>query len=34
MPVLLPDTPDNRILSENVHPTDWMNPDPAPVLPD
>lgn len=30
MPVLLPDTPENRILSENVHPTDWINPEPAP----
>lgn len=28
MPVLMPDTPDNRILSENVHPTDWINPEP------
>lgn len=29
MPVLMPDTPDNRILSENVHPTDWINPEPT-----
>jgi pyruvate/2-oxoglutarate dehydrogenase complex dihydrolipoamide dehydrogenase (E3) component len=28
--VMLPDTPENRLLSENVHPTDWVNPDPAP----
>lgn len=29
MPVLMPDTPDNRILSENVHPSGWINPEPA-----
>ena len=27
--LILPDTPDNRLLSENVHPTDWVNPEPT-----
>ena len=26
---LQPDTKENRILSGNVHPTDWVNPEPA-----
>ncbi len=30
MPRLLPDTAENRLLSENVHPTNWINPEPAP----
>lgn len=30
MPLILPDTAENRLLSNNVHPTDWINPDPAP----
>lgn len=27
---VLPDTPENRELTENVHPADWINPEPAP----
>jgi pyruvate/2-oxoglutarate dehydrogenase complex dihydrolipoamide dehydrogenase (E3) component len=27
--VILPDTAENRLLSENVHPSDWVNPEPA-----
>jgi pyruvate/2-oxoglutarate dehydrogenase complex dihydrolipoamide dehydrogenase (E3) component len=27
--VILPDTPENRELSANVHPSDWINPEPA-----
>ncbi len=27
---VLPDTPENRELTENVHPAAWVNPDPAP----
>lgn len=27
---LLPDTPENRELTANVHPSDWANPEPAP----
>jgi pyruvate/2-oxoglutarate dehydrogenase complex dihydrolipoamide dehydrogenase (E3) component len=27
--LLLPDTKENRILSANVHPADWVNPEPA-----
>ena len=26
---ILPDTPENRELSANVHPADWINPEPA-----
>jgi len=26
---ILPDTPENRELSANVHPSDWINPEPA-----
>jgi pyruvate/2-oxoglutarate dehydrogenase complex dihydrolipoamide dehydrogenase (E3) component len=26
---LLPDTPENRVLVENVHPSEWVNPEPA-----
>jgi pyruvate/2-oxoglutarate dehydrogenase complex dihydrolipoamide dehydrogenase (E3) component len=29
MALILPDTPENRLLSENVHPSDWVNPEPA-----
>ena len=29
MPLILPDTAENRQLSENVHPTDWINPEPV-----
>ncbi|WP_277058019.1 mercuric reductase [Trichlorobacter lovleyi] len=28
-PLILPDTPQNRQLSENVHPCHWVNPEPA-----
>lgn len=28
-PQILPDTPENRQLSENVHPSHWVNPEPA-----
>lgn len=28
-PLILPDTPENRLLAENVHPADWINPKPA-----
>lgn len=27
--IILPDTPENRELSVNVHPPDWVNPEPA-----
>jgi len=27
--LLQPDTPENRILCDNVHPSDWVNPEPA-----
>jgi len=27
---ILPDTPENRVLTANVHPSDWVNPEPAP----
>lgn len=27
--LLKPDTPENRILCDNVHPPDWVNPEPA-----
>jgi pyruvate/2-oxoglutarate dehydrogenase complex dihydrolipoamide dehydrogenase (E3) component len=27
--MLLPDTQENRLLSDNVHPQDWVNPEPA-----
>ena len=27
---VLPDTPENRELTANVHPQDWVNPEPAP----
>lgn len=30
MALILPDTLENRLLSENVHPTDWVNPKPVP----
>ena len=26
---ILPDTPENRVLTANVHPADWVNPQPA-----
>jgi len=26
--LILPDTPENRILADNVHPPDWINPQP------
>ena len=26
---ILPDTPENRLLAENVHPAGWINPEPA-----
>ncbi len=26
---ILPNTPENRELSENVHPSDWINPEPC-----
>lgn len=29
MPLILPDTAENRQLSENVHPVEWVNPEPA-----
>jgi len=29
MALILPNTPENRLLSENVHPSDWVNPEPA-----
>lgn len=29
MPLVFPDTAENRQLSENVHPTGWINPEPA-----
>jgi len=29
MPLILPDTAENRQLSENVHPAKWVNPKPA-----
>jgi len=29
MPLILPDTVENRQLSENVHPAKWVNPEPA-----
>lgn len=29
MPLILPDTAENRQLSENVHPAKWVNPEPA-----
>lgn len=28
-PLILPDTPENRDLKANVHPGDWVNPEPA-----
>ena len=28
--MILPDTPENRELAENVHPSNWVNPEPAP----
>jgi pyruvate/2-oxoglutarate dehydrogenase complex dihydrolipoamide dehydrogenase (E3) component len=28
--LILPDTPENHRLAENIHPTDWINPEPAP----
>lgn len=28
-PAIHPDTPENRLLLENVHPADWINPEPA-----
>ncbi|HIJ86056.1 MAG TPA: mercuric reductase [Desulfuromonadales bacterium] len=28
--MILPDTPENRELTENVHPPNWVNPEPAP----
>ncbi len=30
MALILPDTAENRVLSENVHPIGWINPEPAP----
>ncbi len=30
MALILPDTAENRLLSENVHPTGWVNPETAP----
>lgn len=29
MPLILPDTPENRQLADLVHPSDWVNPSPA-----
>ncbi len=28
--MILPDAPENRELEENVHPPNWVNPEPAP----
>ncbi len=29
-PLILPQTEENRLLEGNVHPADWLNPEPAP----
>jgi len=29
LPTILPDTPENRELADNVHPSGWVNPEPA-----
>jgi pyruvate/2-oxoglutarate dehydrogenase complex dihydrolipoamide dehydrogenase (E3) component len=31
IPEILPMTDNNRLLLANVHPSDWMNPEPAPI---
>ena len=33
IPLVLPDTPENRELAANIHPPDWINPEPAGLHP-